>query len=271
MALTIKSRTDLIQDLVAAIKARDAAVETGYGPAKDLVIDPVSQVTRELYLQVKHVFDVEFLKNADLMDTAELDLLGESLGVKRKGPVAAVGSVFFYTSSRPSVNILIPTGTPVASRAVAGSVTAQSYTTTRTTTIFASSADAFFNAATGFFEFEVPIRAVLTGASTNTAAGTIRTLMRQFSGISGVVNKSPTRGGRDIETNSDYARRISLALSGTARGTVGGLRRFGLEDARVIDAVVIQSGDPLLKRAEVAAGGIDVDILGEEPTVTQHM
>ena len=271
MALTIKSRADLIQDLVTAIKARDTAVETGYGPAKDLVVDPVSQVTRELYLQVKHVFDIEFLKNADLMDTAELDLLGESLGVKRKGPVSAVGSVFFYTSSQPLADILIPTGTPVASRAITGSVTSQSYVTSRTTTIFAASSDTFFNASVGLFEFEVPIRAVLTGASTNTAAGTIKTLMRQFSGISGVVNKSPTRGGRDIETNSDYARRISLALSGTARGTVGGLRRFGLEDERVIDAVVIQSGDPLLKRAEVTAGAIDVYILGEEPTVTQQM
>src|SRR5947207_1503242 len=107
MALTIKSRADLIQDLVTAIKARDTAVETGYGPAKDLVIDPVSQVTRELYLQVKHVFDIEFLKNADLMSTEEMDLLGESLGVKRKGPVAASGSVFFYTGSRPSGNIAI--------------------------------------------------------------------------------------------------------------------------------------------------------------------
>jgi uncharacterized phage protein gp47/JayE len=270
MPLTIKSRAEIIQDLVNAIKARDQAIETGYGPVKDIVIDPVSQVARELYLQVKHVFDVEFLANAELMSIEELDLLGESLGIKRKGPLQAVGSVFFFTANKPVNDIVVAAGMPVTTTPVAGSVLFQSFLTTRSTTFFAASSDAFFNPTSGVFEFEVPIRALTPGQNGNVAAGTIRTLQRQQSGISGVINKSSTTGGRDTETNADYARRIRLALLGTDRGTVNGLRRFALNDERVIDSLVVQAGDPLLKRTESVAGAIDVYILGEEPTIDQQ-
>lgn len=270
MAVDVRTRQQLIQDLVAAIKARDSAIETGYGPAKDLVVDPVSLVVRELYLQVKRVYDVQFLKNAASMGVEDLDLLGESLLVKRKGAQPAIGSVFFLTSNRPSANIVVPAGTPVATSPIAGSVSFQSYATTRTTTFFAASADAFFNPNSGFFEFEVPVKALTPGAGGNAAAGTIKTLQRQIPGIASVINKSATSGGRDTETNTDYARRIRLALLGTDRGTIGGLRRFGLNDNRVIDALVVMSGDPLLIRQETVAGAVDVYILGEEPTIDQQ-
>jgi uncharacterized phage protein gp47/JayE len=270
MAIIIKTRAELISDLATAIKGRDQAIATGYGPVKDILIDPVSQVARELYLQVKHVFDVQFLKNAELMSFEELDLLGGSLGIKRKGPIQAVGSVFFFTSNRPTADVVIPSGFPVTTTAIAGSVAFQSFVTTRATTFFFVSADAFFNPAAGVFEFEVPIRALIPGSSGNAAAGTIRTIQRQQPGVAGCVNKSGTIGGRDTETNTEYARRIRLVLLGTDRGTVNGLRRFGLEDERVIDALVVQSGDPLLTRTESVAGAIDVYILGEEPTIDQQ-
>ena len=271
MAVQVKTRAELIQDLAAAVKNRDRSIETGFGPVKDIVIDPVSLVLRELYLQVKHVFDVQFLKNAALMSIEELDLLGESLGIKRKGAIAAVGSVFFLTSNKPVTDITIPAGFPVATATnVVGAVSFQSFVTTRTTTFFAASSDAFFNPDSGFFEFEIPIRALTPGTNGNVASGTVKTLQRQVPGIAAVINKSATSGGRDLETNAEYARRIRLALLGTDRGTVDGLRRFGLNDERVVDALVVQSGEPLLTRTESVAGAIDVYIFGEEPTLDQQ-
>ena len=270
MPVTIKTRAELIQDLVNAIKDRDIAIETGFGPVKDIVIDPVSLVAREMYLQIKRVFDIQFLKNAEIMSVEELDLLGESLGIKRKGPQAAVGSAFFLTSKKPTSDITVPAGSPVATSPVAGSATFQSFVTTRTTVFFAASSDAFFNPASGAFEFEVPIKALSPGKEGNVAPGTIRTLQRQIGGVASIINKSSTNGGRDQETNVEYARRIQLALLGTERGTVNGLRRFGLSDERVIDALVVQSGDPLLIRTESVAGAVDVYILGEEPTIDQQ-
>jgi uncharacterized phage protein gp47/JayE len=270
MAVVIRTRQQIINDLVAAIKGRDTTIETGFGPVKDIVIDPVSLVARELYLQIKRVFDVQFLKNAELMTIEELDLLGESLLIKRKGPRSATGSVFFLTSSKPVSNITVPAGVPLATTPVAASVGFQSFVTTRTAIFYAASADAFFNPGSGFYEFEVPIQAITPGASGNSAAGTIRTLQRQIPTIASVLNKSATSGGRDSETNTEYSRRIRLALLGTDKGTSGGLRRFGLNDSRVVDALVVQSGDPLLIREEQVAGAVDVYILGEEATVDQQ-
>jgi uncharacterized phage protein gp47/JayE len=270
MAITVKSRADLIQDLANAIKNRDRSIETGFGPVKDIVIDPVSLVARDIYTQIQRVFDIQFLKNAELMTTEELDLLGESLGIKRKGPVRATGSVFFFTSSQPTSDIVIPQGIPVSTSSVVGIKSVQTFVTTRTVTLFAASANAFFNPTAGVFEIEAPIRAITPGDAGRVAAGTITQIQRQIPGISSVVNKSATVGGKDAETNLEYARRIRLALLGTERGTANGVRRFALNDDRVVDALVVMAGDPLMKRAENLSGAVDVYILGEEPAVIQQ-
>lgn len=271
MALDIKQRAQIIQDLANAIKNRDLAIETGFGPVKDIVIDPVSLVARDLYTQVQRVFDIQFLKNAEKMTTDELDLLGESLGIKRKGPLRATGTVFFATASQPTTDITISAGFPVATSSIVGVKSVQSFVTTKSVTLFAASALAYFNPQAGVFEIESPIRALTPGDAGRVAAGTITSLQRQIPGISTCFNKSATVSGRDAETNLQYARRIRLALLGTDRGTANGLRRFALEDQRVIDSLVIQAGDELMTRTENVAGAVDVYILGEEATIATQV
>ena len=268
MAITTKSRAEIISDIVNTIKGRDRAIETGYGPVKDIVVDPVSLVGHDLYVQVQHVFDVQFLKNAQSMSLDELDLLGESLGIVRKGPVRAVGTVFFATSSQPTQDITIPAGFPVATSTRAGAKSVQSFVTTANVTLFAVSAKAFFNPAVGLFEIEVPIKALIPGDAGRVASGSITSLQRQIPGLSAVYNKSATSAGKDAESNIEYARRIQLALLGTDRGTINGLRRFALADQRVVDALVVMAGDPLMTRDEDVAGAVDVYILGDELTIS---
>lgn len=271
MAITTKNRAELIQDLVNAIKNRDRAIETGFGPVKDIVIDPVSLVARDIYTQIQHVFDIQFLKNAEKMSTEELDLMGESFGIKRKGPVRSTGSIFFTTSSRPTSDVTVPAGFPVATSSLVGTKSVQSFVTTKTATLFAASADAYFNPQAGVFELEVPIRALVPGDASRVAAGTITTLQRQIPGLSAAVNKSATTGGKDAETNAEYARRIRLVLLGTDRGTQGGLKRTTLEDDRVIDALVVSPGDPLMIRTETVAGAVDVYVLGDEAKIVSQI
>lgn len=269
MAITVRSRADLIRDLENEITQADSTIETGFGPIKDIVIDPVSLVVRDLYIQLRRVFNVQFLRNAQIMTTEELDLLGESLGVKRKGATRATGSVFFLTGSRPSSDITIPSGTPVITNAgLSTSGGIQTFITTINATLFAASADAFFNPDSGKFELECPVRSITPGSAGQVSSGAITVLQRSVPPFGAVLNKSPTNSGRDAESNSDYARRIRLALLGTAKGAVNGVERFALSDDRVTDAKVIMSGDNLMKRTESVAGAVDVYIVGEEPTVT---
>lgn len=272
MALEILTRAQIIERLVDAIKSRDTALETGYGPIRDIVIDPVSLVLRQLYLQVERAYDNEFLTNAEIMTTEELDLLGESLSITRRGPQKAVGSVFFYTSSQPSADIVIPAGFPVSTKATGFGTTERiAFVTTRSVTLYASSASAYFNPVTGVFEIEAPIEAITPGKKSLVAPGVVANMQRQISGLANVINKSSTTGGRDSETNAEYARRIRLALLGTDRGTVKGVQRTVLSDDRVIDALVVMSGDPLMLRSEDQAGAVDVYIVGEESAVGQQI
>lgn len=267
MALDIKDRQDLIRDLENEIKSRDSSIEVGFGPVKDLVIDPVSLTTKDLYTQVKNVYDIQFLKNAATMSTEELNLYGESFGIKRKSAQYATGSVFFRTTNKPNTDIRIPSGLPVSTSNRFGTTGVQKFVTTNTVTLPAANADSFFNATDGVFEVEAPVKAVSPGSRGVVAARTIVTIQRQVQGISSVTNKSSTVGGKDFESNTEYARRIQLALIGIERGTLNGLKRFALTDNRVIDSAVVQSGDELMVRAEDAAGAVDVYILGEEPIV----
>jgi len=269
--ISVKTRNQLVQDLINAIKSRDSTIETTYGPVKDLVIDPVSLVVRDLYTQLKNVYDIQFIKNANIMTREELDALGETFGIFRKGAIPATGSVFFLCSNKPVSNIFIPSGISVATSSNVGGTTFQTFIVTKSATFAAATADSFFNPESGYYEFEVPIRALTPGKKGNVAPGTIRTLQRQIPGISGVINKAATVGGRDIESNAEYARRIRLALLGSDRGTYAGLERFALNDARVLDAKTVMSGDPLMKRTEAVAGAVDVYILGEEPTIDQQV
>jgi len=267
MSLEIKNRQILIRDLENEIKSRDSSIETNFGPIRDLIIDPVSLVMRDLYAQVKNVFDIQFLKNAGTMSIEELDLMGESFGIKRKSARVATGTVFFRTSSKPNSDIRIPSGIPVSTSNRFGATNVEQFITTRATTLPATNTNSFFNATDGVFEVEAPVRALSPGSRGLVAANTIVTIQRPVQGISSVVNKSSTVGGKDFESNTEYARRIQLALTGVERGTINGLKRFVLTDNRVIDSAISQSGDNLMVRAETVAGAIDVYILGEEPTV----
>lgn len=272
MALEILTRAQIIEQLVEAIKARDTALETGYGPIRDIVVDPVSLVLRQLYLQVERAYDNEFLTNAEIMTTEELDLLGESLSIVRRGPQKAVGSVFFYTSSQPSADIIIPAGFPVSTKSTGfGATERVAFVTTRSVTLYAASASAYFNPVTGVFEIEAPIEAITPGKKSLVAPGVIANMQRQVSGLANVINKSSTTGGRDSETNTEYARRIRLALLGTDRGTVKGVQRTVLTDDRVIDALVVMSGDPLMRRTEDQAGAVDVYVVGSESAIDQQI
>lgn len=266
----IPSRAELIQKLVDAIRARDPAIETSFGPVKDIVIDPVSLVARDLYIQLKTVSDSLFLKNAETMSEEDLDNTGESWGIVRGGATSSTCSVFFRTPNKPALDIVIPSGIPVSTISTPADPNPVSFVTTKSVTFPAANAASFFDVASGNYEIEVPVKAVQPGISGRVAAGTIRTLQRQVPGFQLIINKAPAIGGRDIESNADYARRIRTVLLGTEKATSTGLARFALSDQRVTDAIVVEAGDSLMKRAESVSSAVDVYILGDDvATISQ--
>lgn len=271
MAIQIPTRSALIQALVDAIRSRDPALETAFGPVKDIVIDPVSLVVRDLYTQLQTVSDATFLKNAEIMSPEDLDSFGESFGVVRGGATSSTGSVFFRTPSAPSTDITIPVGIPVSTISTPADPNPVGFVTTKTVVFPAANAASFFDVQSGNYEIEVPIKAVLPGTQGRVAANTIRTLQRQVPGFQIITNKAPTIGGRDSESNAEYAARIRLVIRGAERATRGGLERFALNDQRVIDAAVVQGNDKLMVRAESVAGAVDVYVLGEDVATTSQV
>jgi uncharacterized phage protein gp47/JayE len=270
MAVAIPSRAALIAALANAVQTRDPAIETSFGPVKDIVIDPVSLIVRDAYVQLSSVQASLFLANADALDPAILDQVGESYGVVREGATSTTGSAFFRTPNKPATDIIVLQGSPVATISTPAQPAPISFVTTKTVTLPASNALAFFDPISGNYEIEAPIKSLIPGVAGRVAANTIRTLQRSIPGISAVTNKSPTSGGQDAESNTAYAARILSVIRGSIKGTATGLERFSQDDARVLGAAVVRSPNPLLIRAESVANAVDVYIMGQDPvTVTE--
>ena len=118
--------------------------------------------------------------------------------------------------------VTVPVGTVVST---IGSTSAPQVTFATTTPITFTPALApnYFNPSTGLYEQTTSIIAQSVGASGNVAAGTITRLVSGVTGISSIINNKATTGGTDVESNTAFASRIQIKLSGNNVGTPNGI------------------------------------------------
>lgn len=262
--MAIRTKTQVITDAIAFIASAIPNIATFVGSVvRDLVIESPAEEFDKVYTELSHTQELQSLTFATSMTTEELDALGTNYGMTRLGGRAATGTVTFQIAnySTSSSNITIPTGTVVAT--IGSSTTPQvTFVTTQSLLFQASLAPAYFNPATGLYEQTATIEAQSIGAITNVSAGSIRTLISLITGITRITNTTSTTGGTDVESNTDFAARIQIKLSGNNVGTPTGIVGKARENASVIDAIVVGPNDPEMLRDEFG-GEVDVYVIGE--------
>ena len=134
---------------------------------------------------------------------AQLDLHGAQRGVARRAASHATGTVSFSRYLPLSFDLVVPQGTVCAT---SGEPVVE-YETTQ---------DAVLEA--GDLTVNVPVRAVVAGATGNAAAGYVTTLVSAPTGINYASNQEAITGGRDPEEDDTYRRRV---LDSIVRGGSG--------------------------------------------------
>lgn len=218
---------------------------------RNLFIDlPANQLTN-LYAAAQRVSLIQSLNNLSSFEGTELDDFAGNFNVVRGGSTTASGQVTFGSSAIATALILIPAGTRVATLS----------TTTQASVFFRTIEDG--SIFPGQSSVTIPVEAENAGSSGNVGSGTIVILSTPILGISVVANQNPTSGGRDQESDTDFAARIKATFLANDAVTFRGIRSRALTFTNVIDALVVGAGDPLMVRGGGLGGKVDLYIQAE--------
>lgn len=232
----------------------------------DGVSDPVASSAYKQALKAA----VGFTTNGavqTLIDT-QFDKLAGNLQKTRLPGRPSVGQAVFYTTTRPTADIIIASGAVVA----AGST---NFVVGGTYVLTAADAEAYYNFDTKRYEVIADIVAAAPGTDTNVSAGEITSIASGVSGMR-VTNTEATVFGSDRESNADLATRAQLAYTAVDTGTEGGYASTAAEQVGIIKSKIVKSGDELMMRdwdevrKKHIGGKVDVWVQGlQERTVTE--
>lgn len=191
-----------------------------------------------------------FTRDADvqiLIDEA-FDKKAGDYNVTREGSRRSIGQAVFYTSTKPTIDKPIETGSIIATTPDESlGVPSFSYEVTSQVTMFLSSIDSYYVSSRKRWEITANIRALTPGSDGNRPANQINKISSGAAGFS-VINLEPTQWGRDIESNRSLAERASLALVSVDSGTTGGYLAAARKVPGVLETLVIEADNPLMMR-----------------------
>lgn len=262
--MAIRSLQTIINDAIAYLTLKKPGIATFSGTVtRDVVIEAPAQEFDKVYQELSHTQQLQSLNYADNMSTDELDAFANNYALTRLTGTTSQGTVTFQIRNYNSGSSLIsiPTGSVLATQG-SDQVAQVTFLTSQAITFLPSLAPAYFNPITGLYEQTATIAAQIVGSASNVAAGTVTQLLTSVPGIDSLINTVATTGGTDTETNSAFADRIRIKLSGNSIGTPNGILSLVETNANVRDAVTVTPNDIEMIRNEFG-GSVDVYILGE--------
>lgn len=309
-----RSRLSIVLDFVAAVQAINEEVSLiPASTTRDVSCNPFASEAERLWFLVDFVHRCQSFLTLLQLDDANGDGISDAvvsssykqalkgaLGVQSDSAVQSiidrqfdklagnyqrprlpgrpsVGQVVFYTSTRPSQDITVASGTVVSAEAdVANGLPAVRFIVGGTYVLPAGDAQAFYNFATSRYELVASITAETLGENGNRSADHIKSIAQPISGLS-VVNTEATVFGTNRESNGDLAARAQLAFVSVDTGTEGGYTATAAAQVGVVKTKIVKSGDPLMMRdydpvrRKHVGGKVDVWVQGlKERTVTER-
>lgn len=245
----IRSTDEIILSLLDFYRSTQPLLDTKPGTvSRDVIIDgPATQLAR-LYEELSSISNLQSLR---FSVGADLDRLAQNFGAIRQRGAKSTGPVLLTFSSLDA-DIAINKGDFVTAKNGSSFVVLNNFTisTVFEGTFRATAAkfrsDLDFVGITDEFAAEVLVEANASGIQGNISKFSINSTT--VPGINNVTNAFPFGGGRDTEDDATFRNRVLAVFSGANTGTALGYKNAALSDPSVIDAVVIEPGDPLMTR-----------------------
>ncbi len=179
--------------------------------------------------QLDAVYRAAFVETATGRDLDNIALL---VGVTRRDPSFAAGSVMFARTTPAPADISIPAGTRVST----SDAPSATFETTEPATL-----------RRGSLGVDVPVQAIAGGATGIAAVGSITAINRPILGISSVENRQATRFAFGAESDEALRERIRRALAFAGRATTGALKGALTRVAGLREKDMLISEDPALR------------------------
>lgn len=251
------------------ITSRSSAIDTAYGPVRDVVIDPMAAVLEQQNDRIRRLSLLVSLVNSTEYTDEELDDLVFNEGITRIEGTTSIGTVRFTTARVDTTgpDLVVPRGFPISTQAgVSGDVL--TFVTTESQTLDVSNAASYLDTTIDppLYVLTIPVVSLSTGVEANVGIGRLTRPLRPIPfGFTAVSNDEPTTGGADRETNEELIERYLLAVLGRDISTPTGIDRY-IRDTfgDVEDVNVVYGSNPLLLRAEDEAGAVDAYIIGDQ-------
>lgn len=281
--VVIRSADEIILNMIELLKVLQPSADSKPGTViRDLLIElPASQLSL-VYDELANVSNLQSLR---FVSGVDLDNLLSNYGLTRKSATKSSGLALFTFNAIPA-SVAINKGDLVFSS------NGTSFVVSNGISVNPSNSNLYRSIATKYqtdldflnisdtFAIEVTVQATTPGSTGNISKyGLIRTATP---GVSNVTNIFPFTGGGNQEDDASFRNRGLAIFSGSSTGTALGYRNTALTDSGVLDALVIEPGDPLMTRdgtivvknddrtytiiSEGTGGKVDIIILGNRLT-----
>ncbi len=198
-----------------------------------------------------------------ILSTA-IERIGANYGLTRKGPSAAYGTVYFYTTSAPGSDQSISASTITTNTGVA-------FTTSDTTVLPADNIAAYYDPVLAAYSVAAAVTAVAAGSSGRVGANTLVNATGLPAGFS-VTNKYAIETGYDTETDAELVARIQTTLQGISLQTAPGIKATIMNNLDVRQVLVADAQSPYQLRNNGKGGVVDIYVMDMLPVeATQVM
>lgn len=277
--VVIRSADEIILNMIELLKVLQPNLDTKPGTvARDLFVElPASQLSL-LYDELSNASNLQSLR---VVSGTDLDNLLSNYGLNRKSASKSSGVALFTFSSIPAPVAINKGDLVFASNGTSFVVSNGISVNPSNSNLYRSLAtkyknDLDFLNISDTFAVEVTVQATTPGTTGNISKyGLVRT---NTPGVSNVTNVFSFSGGGNQEDDASFRNRGLAIFSGSSTGTALGYRNTALIDSNVLDALVIEPGDPLMTRdgtvvtknsdgsftiiSEGTGGKVDIIILG---------
>lgn len=250
-----RSLDEIVLAMLDFLRLVNPDMDTKIGTvARDLFVDVTANEVSKLYSELRNISNLQSLASASGTD---LDRLARNYGLTRNTGTPASGTVIFTTNDLTS-SIFIPSGTNVTA------TTGVTYRTLVDTAFDASKPNVYrANASrirtdldlagiTDQYALEIGVEANEFGSQGNAGKFSINRV--SLPGISNVTNVISMTGGSSSESDAAFRSRALGVFAGANTGTALGYRNTVLADARVLDALTVEPGNPLMTRDGTQTG-----------------